>query len=81
MTDFAKLQKYYHTFRTMTSIEHTDHALPEDEYFCVNLKVKQRYINPLICDKRLYDISEKARRIIDDFKTYHDTAYGCVKLV
>ena len=75
------LARYYHTFRTMTSIEHTDHALSEDEYFCVNLKVKQRYINPLICDKRLYDVSEKARRIIEDFKAYNDTAYGCVKLV
>ena len=90
------LYRYYHTFRTMTSIEHTDHALPEDEYFCVNLKVKQRYINPLVistlrqssgtassttASQRLYDVSDKARRIIDDFKTYHDTAYGCVKLV
>ena len=89
------LSRIYHTFRTMTSIEHTDHALPENEYFCVNLKVKQRYINPLVIDPRvkpeddtrckpctrLYDVSEKARRIIDDFKTYQDTAYGCVKLV
>ena len=82
------LYRYYHTFRTMTSIEHTDHALPEDEYFCVNLKVKQRYINPLVvstssttASQRLYDISKKARRIIDDFKSYQDTAYGCVKLV
>ncbi len=81
------LARYYHTFRTMTSIEHTDYALPEDEYFCVNLKVKQRYINPLVStsstttSQRLYDVSAKARRIIDDFKTYHDTAYGCVKLV
>ena len=109
------LSRIYHTFRTMTSIEHTGHALPENEYFCVNLKVKQRYINPLVIDPRvkpeddnickpkantglslsgltrqsaqdkpctrLYDISEKARRIIDDFKSYQDTAYGCVKLV
>ena len=82
------LSRIYHTFRTMTSIEHTDHALPEDEYFCVNLKVKQRYINPLVvstssttASQRLYDVSEKARRIIDDFKSYQDTAYGCVKLV
>ena len=117
------LYRYYHTFRTMTSIEHTDHALPEDEYFCVNLKVKQRYINPLVIDPRvkpeddnickhgnnsiykskdntglslsgltrqsaqdkpctrLYDVSEKARRIIDDFKSYQDTPYGCAKLI
>lgn len=89
------LSRIYHTFRTMTSIEHTDRALPENEYFCVNLKVKQRYINPLVINPRvkseddtgikpctrLYDVSKKARRIIDDFKSYQDTAYGCVKLV
>ena len=82
------LSRIYHTFCTMTSIEHTDHALPEDEYFCVNLKVKQRYINPLVvstssttASQRLYDVSAKARRIIDDFKSYQDTAYGCAKLI
>ena len=82
------LSRIYHTFRTMTSIEHTDQPLPENKYFCVNLKVKQRYINPLVVStsstttsQRLYDVSAKARRIIDDFKTYQDTAYGCVKLV
>ncbi len=76
-----KLSRYYRTFRTMTKIEHTKEALPESEYFCVNLKVKQRYINPLVGEKRLSDVSEKARRIIDDFKTFSDTAYGCVKLI
>ena len=80
MTD-RKLCRYYKTFRTMTKIEHTREALPENEYFCVNLQVKQRYINPLVGSKRLSDISEKARRIIEDFKTYSDTPYGCVKLL
>ena len=87
------LSRLYKTFRTMTSIEHTDKALDEKEYFCVNLKVKQRYINPLTvveCARsaciettvsRLSEVSEKARHIIDDFKTYSDTPYGCVKLV
>ena len=65
----------------MTKIEHTNEPLPENQYFCVNLKVKQRYINPLVGGKRLSDVSEKARRIIDDFKTFSDTAYGCVKLI
>ena len=85
----------YKTFRTMTKIEHTNQPLPEDQYFCVNLKVKQRYINPLTvveCPQsgciettvkamRLSEVSEKARRIIEDFKTFSDTAYGCVKLI
>ncbi len=75
------LARMYKTFRNMTKIEHTNEPLPEDQYFCVNLKVKQRYINPLVGDKRLSDISEKARRIIEDFKTFSDTPYGCVKLL
>lgn len=92
----AELVRYYKTFRTMTKIEHTNEALPEDEYFCVNLKVKQRYINPLVVAQnstvdstdstnvksvRLSEVSEKARRIIEDFKAYSDTPYGCVKLI
>ena len=77
----SRLLSYYRTFRTMTKIEHTEAPLPKSEYFCISLKVKQRYINPLVGDKRLSDISEKARRIIEDFKTYTDTPYGCAKLV
>lgn len=80
--------RLYHTFREMTKIEHTEHPLPKEEYFCVNLKVKQRYINPLVkysgecnCVRRLYDISPCAHRIIDDFKSFTDTPYGCVKLL
>jgi len=78
--------KYYTTFRTMKEILHTSEPMPPENYFNVSLKVKQRYINPLVlCDdlkpRSLYDISPKARKIIDDFLTYADTAYGCVKLV
>ena len=108
-TFIDKLTKYYRTFRTMIQIEHTQEALPGDDYFCVNLKVKQRYINPLVKDPRvkpgddkavvslsdnqmllsgltrqsirLSEVSEKARRIIDDFKFFSDTPYGCAKLV
>ena len=76
-----ELCRYYRTFRTMTKIEHTNEPLPEDQYFCVNLKVKQRYINPLVGRKRLSEVSEKARLIINDFKSFSDTAYGCVKLI
>ena len=75
----------YKTFRTMESIEHTSSPLPEDEYFCINLKVKQRFINPLVRDgekvARLSELSSSSRKIIEDFKTYSDSAYGCVKHV
>ena len=83
----------YQTFRTMTQIEHTDQALPAEDYFCVSLKVKQRYIDPLVGDcrvkpdndtskvGRLSQVSPFAHKIIEDFKAYHDTPFGCVKLV
>ena len=82
----SRLWRLYQTFRNMTSIIHCETALDENEYFCVNLKVKQRYINPLVRAQngkvqRLSELSEKAQKIINDFKTYSDTNYGCVKLV
>lgn len=84
-----KLSRLYKTFRFMNEILHTEQPLSEDEFFCVSLKVKQRYINPLVkisCDgkifaKRLSDVSEKSKKIIEEFLSYTDTAYGCVKLL
>lgn len=76
-----KLQKMYRTFRNMSCIKHTEKPL--ENHFCVNLNVKQRYINPLVKTpygiKRLYDVSSKAKKIIDDFKSYKDTTFGCVE--
>jgi hypothetical protein len=85
--DFARC---YRTFRTMTHIEHTDH--PVEGCFCISLRVKQRYINPLVVQddkkdgdlykaRRLSDVSPYAAKIISDFLAYSDTPYGCVKLV
>lgn len=80
--NFSRL---YKTFRTMAKVEHTQTALDENEYFCVSLKVKQRYINPLVktdegTTRRLSEVSPLANKIINDFLTYQDTPYGCVKL-
>ena len=81
----SKLARLYKTFRTMTAIEHTDCALPEDEYFSISLNVKQRYIDPLVVSGsqtvRLSKISPFASKIINDFLAYKDTKYGCVKLI
>ncbi len=36
--------------------------------YCINVKSKERYINPQVVDKgRIYDISDKARNIIDKY--------------
>ena len=86
------LARLYKTFRTMTKIEHRDSALPAEEYFSISLDVKQRYIDPLVdmgslslskgyTVTRLSQVSTFAKKIIDDFKNYKDTKYGCVKLI
>jgi uncharacterized protein len=86
-TEFAS---YFRTFRTMKHIEHTDTPLPG--CYCVSLKVKQRYIDPLVVSdgisknnglypaRRLSSVSPSAAGIISDFKSYSDTPYGCVRL-
>lgn len=83
-----KFATMYNTFRKMTKVEHTNQKLPEDKYFCVSLKVKQRYINPLVKvgtnsqqAKRLSEVSDFANKLIKDFLEYEDTKFGCVKLI
>lgn len=83
-----KFATMYNTFRKMTKVEHTSQKLPEDKYFCVSLKVKQRYINPLVNvgtnsqqAKRLSEVSDFANKLIKDFLEYEDTKFGCVKLI
>lgn len=81
------LARLYKTFRNMESIEHTDIALPKEDYFNISLKVKQRYINPLVLmpgtDKavRLNEASAFGAKIINDFLAWEDKAFGCVKLL
>ena len=83
-----KFATMYNTFRKMTKVEHTNQKLPEDEYFCVSLKVKQRYINPLVKvgtnlqqAKRLSEVSDFTNKLIKDFLEYEDTKFGCVKFI
>lgn len=83
-----KFATMYNTFRKMIKVEHTNQKLPEDEYFCVSLKVKQRYINPLVKvgtnsqqAKRLSEVSDFANKLIKDFLEYEDTKFGCVRLI
>ena len=80
-----ELRQLYYTFRTMESIKHTDEPL--ENHFCVNLQVKMRYINPLVKTdsdgngKILSEVSAKAKRVIDDFLSWHDKPWGCVPLI
>ncbi|MDE5898675.1 MAG: hypothetical protein K2H09_05360 [Treponemataceae bacterium] len=97
--EFVRL---FRTFRTMTEIVRSDKAL--DGHFCVNLRVKQRYIDPLVLadggtfragadgsgwsrgapvgtGRRLSERCAASARLIQDFLSYQDAPFGCVRLV
>lgn len=84
----STLSKLYRTFRTMTEVRHVQNPLPDDSFFNVHLKVKQRYINPLvkISDsegtkvKRLSEVSSFASTLIQDFLSFEDSPFGCVAM-
>lgn len=58
---FEKFEKATTCYTSATKVE--------DKY-CVNVKSKRRYLNPLVLvntPKRIYDISEKTKNVIDDY--------------
>ena len=44
----TRFANYYLTFKNMKKIYHSEQKLPENQYYSVSLKVKQRFINPLV---------------------------------
>ena len=50
--------------------------IPPEGSYTVSLKVKRRYIIPLVNDKRITDISPKIAKLIDDFLNYNSPTYG-----
>ena len=73
--DFLRL---YKTYRTMKKVRGS--SAPLDGYFCVQLAVKRRWINPLVGSRRVCDVSPRAAKERDRFLAYNDTPYACVKL-
>ncbi len=73
--DFLRL---YKTYRTMKKVRGS--SAPLDGYFCVQLAVKRRWINPLVGSRRICDVSPRAQKERDRFLAYNDTPYACVKL-
>ncbi len=80
-SNFAVL---FNTFRKMKTVERSD--CKKDGYYNLNIEVKKRYINPLVkidpCGnaKRISEICDDAKKLIDDFMGFKDSQWGCVKL-
>lgn len=48
--------------------------------FCVDCKVKKRYINPLVENERIYDVSKKSRKTIDAFLNRKSSRYAYINI-
>ena len=47
---------------------------PENDFY-INLTAKIRYINPLVNGKRVYDIDDECRKLIDEVRGYDMSNY------
>lgn len=52
-----------------------------DDKFCVSRKVKRRYINPLTENGRVYEVSNKAKKMIDDYINMEISDYAYMELI
>lgn len=72
------LSKYFKKYRMLTEVKESNEK-PEGKY-SVNIKTKRRYVNPLAKtetdNKRIYELSETAKRDIDNFLDYKMMKYG-----
>ena len=79
------LASYIKTWRNMTEVLHLQND-PGEGYYAVNLKVKKRYIDPLVkmpdgSVNRTSCLSHKAEEKIKEFLSFEDTPFGAVALL
>ncbi len=71
------LKDMWNKFKELEVVNKTEHFI-EDKY-CISVEAKKRYAIPLVKTgdefKRLVDISEKAKTIINDYLSYKDSKF------
>ena len=50
--------------------------IPPDDKYCISLRIKRRYINPLVNGKRITEVSPKAKDIIEKVVNYNSPKYA-----
>ncbi|MBP3831329.1 MAG: hypothetical protein ILA02_03035 [Clostridia bacterium] len=78
-----KIRKAFEVFSNSTEVGRSNIEI-KDKY-CICIKAKKRYTNPLVIDesgtiKRISDISEKGKNIIEDIKNFEDSKYAYLEL-
>ena len=77
-----KISKAFEIFSNSEEIERSETEV-KDKY-CISVKTKKRYTNPLVQINgtaiRIDIASEKGKRIIEDIKNYKDSKYACLDI-
>lgn len=78
-----KISKAFEIFSNSIEVGRSETEV-KDKY-CVSIKAKKRYTNPLVIDKdgiarRISDISKKGKEIIEDIKEFEDSKYAYLNL-
>ncbi|MBR4449498.1 MAG: hypothetical protein IKS30_04785 [Treponema sp.] len=81
----STLSKMIRTWRQMNRIEHLEFN-PGEGFYSVHLDVKKRWINPLVktssvSTERINRLNPEAARLVKEFLSYRDSAWGAVKLM
>ncbi len=72
--EYKEISDAFKKFRNADKIGEGE-TKPENKY-CVSLNIKRRYIVPLVCGKRINEISVKAKEIIEKVSNYNSPKYG-----
>lgn len=76
------ISKAFEIFANSKEIERSETEI-KDKY-CISVKAKKRYTNPLVQINgnaiRIDIASEKGKRIIEDIKNYKDSKYACLDI-
>lgn len=79
--EFSKL---FWTYTNMTEVIHSEEKIPDS--YCISLKVKKRYVDPLVMidknskqAKRISQINQDANKCIKNFLAWEDSKFACVK--
>lgn len=78
-----KIRKAFEIFSNSKKVERSEVEV-KDKY-CISIKAKKRYTNPLTLDKsgklnRVSNISEKGKKIIEDIKKFEDSKYAYLNI-
>lgn len=71
--DNKEISKSFNDFMKCTKFEECEEY--RNDKFCVSRKVKRRYINPIVNNNRIYDISNKAKQKIDNYMNIDISKY------